>query len=87
MLCLEGSSLLTTRTKGKNKFNTAQRYYNLRLVYPTQTHVLPTPTPSVLGPSPNQFASPSSPPLQTCQLCNATGHIAPYCFNKSSDRQ
>lgn len=81
-----GFRSFTNKNKGKNKFHVAQRYHNPRPMYPTQTHGLPTPTPGVLGPSPNQFGSPSAPLLQTRQLCNADGHTAPYCFNKSSDR-
>ncbi|KAM1026446.1 hypothetical protein ACFX2C_039460 [Malus domestica] len=69
------------KNKGKGKFNGGQRYYTPRPMYHTQTHVFPTPTPGVLG------SSPSAPLLPTCQLCNAEGHTAPYCYNKSSDRQ
>lgn len=80
-----GLRFFNNKNKGKSKFNVAHRYYNPRPMYPTQTHVLPTPTLGVLGPSPNQFASPPAPPLQTCQLCNVDGHTALYYFNKSSN--
>lgn len=82
-----GFGSFNNKNKGKGRFNGAQRYYNPRPMNLTQTHVLPTPNPGVLGPSPNQFRGPSVPPLQTCQLCNANGHTALYCFNKYSDRQ
>ncbi|CAN6713059.1 unnamed protein product [Malus baccata var. baccata] len=53
----------------------------------TQTHVLPTPSPGILGQSPvPYFGHPSAPLLPTCQTCNVEGHTAPYCQSKPPDR-
>ncbi|CAL8155886.1 unnamed protein product [Prunus armeniaca] len=66
--------------KGKGRFNQGQRPFNPRPQFYTQTHVLPTPTPGVLGQFPtSQYTSPSAPLFPTCQLCNSEGHTAPFC--------
>ncbi|KAM2136542.1 hypothetical protein ACFX1R_006292 [Malus domestica] len=75
------------RNKGKCKFNQGFRSYLPKPSFSTQTHVLPTPNPGILGHSPVQsYGNSSAPLVQTCQLCNAEGHTAPFCRPKPSDR-
>ncbi|XP_020412149.1 uncharacterized protein LOC109947107 [Prunus persica] len=75
------------RNKGKGKFNQGQRPFNPRPQFYTQTHVLPTPTPGVLGQFPtSQYPSPSVPLVPTCQLCNSEGHTAPFCGSNPPER-
>lgn len=49
------------KNKGKDRSNQGSIFYNARLVFSTQTHVLPNTNPSILGQSPSpQFGSPST---------------------------
>ncbi|CAL8995682.1 unnamed protein product [Prunus brigantina] len=75
------------RNRGKGRFNQGQRPFNPRPQFYTQTHVLPTPTPGVLGQFPtSQYTSPSAPLVPTCQLCNSEGHTAPFCGSNPPER-
>ncbi|KAM1717265.1 hypothetical protein COP2_025400 [Malus domestica] len=69
------------KNKGKGKIYQGNKYAYSKSNLPTQTHVLPVPTPGLLG----QFPMPAYGGYPgfyiSCQLCNQDGHTAPYCNN------
>ncbi|KAM1762795.1 hypothetical protein ACFX12_005393 [Malus domestica] len=70
------------KNKGKGRFNQHSRSFSPRQYMPTQTHVLPTPSPGILGQVPymQQPISSALPEKSRCQLCGRFNHSTWFCF-------
>ncbi|KAM1252139.1 hypothetical protein ACFX2J_040174 [Malus domestica] len=70
------------KNKGKGQFNQHSRGFFPRQYMPTQTHVLQTPSPGILGQFPyTQQPIPSAPPEKPrCQICGRFNHNTWFCF-------
>ncbi|XP_050151332.1 uncharacterized protein LOC126626150 [Malus sylvestris] len=71
------------KNKGKGKLNQTNRSYLPSQYLPTQTHVIQTPSPGVLGAFPNQqqssFFAPQ-PEKSRCHICGRFNHSTWFCF-------